>query len=71
MYNYVEEVLKKHHQLFEKPQQIFNMDECGIGEDSATKRKVYRVKGQHTYHQKVFVMYFKNMFSKYYITFNI
>ena len=37
----------------DKPSQIFNMDECGIGEDSATKRKVYGVRGEHTYHQKV------------------
>ena len=39
----------------ECPQQIFNMDECGVGQETATMKKAYGVKGEQSFHQKVYM----------------
>lgn len=43
----------KQFDLNEKPNQIWNMDECSIDEKTATKKKHYGVKGEQSYQLKV------------------
>ena len=51
--NCISEPLLKKMNILNKADRIFNMDECGVGAETATKRKAYGIRGEHSYHQKV------------------